>query len=137
VGSTLGFAVGLAEGTMLPTLHSIRTLPSSFNVGATLGAIVLFETLKVLLVNVMLLSSGDVVEVTNRKSLHFGYGFAAFAQCPRSHFCPLELSHAEPSPKRVQPTGQTKAWSVHQHWSTCIDGEHRSGCILIAHCAFG
>jgi len=41
VGSTVGFNVGLAEGTMLPTLHSIRTLPSS------LGAMVLFE-LKVL-----------------------------------------------------------------------------------------
>lgn len=63
MGSTVGFAVGLAVGTMLPTLHSIRTLPSSFVVGATLGVIVLFETLKVLLVNVMLLSSGDV-EVT-------------------------------------------------------------------------
>jgi len=63
VGSTVGFTVGLAVGTMLPTLHSIRTLPSSFVVGATLGAIVLLETLNVLLVNVMLLSSGDV-EVT-------------------------------------------------------------------------
>jgi len=56
VGSTVGFTVGLAVGTMLPTLHSIRTLPSCAVVGATLGAIVLFETLKVLLVNVMLLS---------------------------------------------------------------------------------
>jgi len=101
VGSTVGFTVGLAVGTMLPTLHSIRTLPSSFVVGATLGAIVLLETLKVLLVNVMLLSSGDV-EVTNcTEQLVWVYSFLTYAlkleNSPKILQSPFESSSPVPT----------------------------------------